>query len=350
MENKMDPRRTAGLDFAKYICAFMVICIHVSYGGKTYLEPLTRFAVPVFFMINGYFHCSVQKRGRETARIKKCALLLGGVCLLYLVWGISACLIQGESLNEYAQSFLEPKTWLNFVVFCDVPFGMHLWYLQVLIYVLFTLFLLDRYGKRKWLYRLIPVLLLLNVALGTYSSYLFGRRLPLIYSRNFLLMGLPFYLLGDWFREKQVKPNGRRALFWTAIFMVTSAAENLRLLNTGRSFNVDCFFSTPLLSCSVFLLFLSCENRMGNRWLSAIAFLGRRTSTTVYIMHPIIQAVLGKMVGFAGRFLPALPEIYLYVAPLAALLCSTVFALIINAVKNQYCRQGRLCNHSPQSK
>ena len=50
-------KRFNGLDILKAICAFLVVFIHVPIQGfmKEYLVALCRIAVPIFFMITGYF-------------------------------------------------------------------------------------------------------------------------------------------------------------------------------------------------------------------------------------------------------------------------------------------------------
>lgn len=50
--------RKVGLDFLKFICSFMIICIHIPFPEPlgTIFTPITRIAVPIFFMITDYFY------------------------------------------------------------------------------------------------------------------------------------------------------------------------------------------------------------------------------------------------------------------------------------------------------
>ena len=49
--------RRQNIDILKAVCAFFVITIHCpSIFLPRYIEPVTRMAVPVFFMISGYFY------------------------------------------------------------------------------------------------------------------------------------------------------------------------------------------------------------------------------------------------------------------------------------------------------
>ena len=48
-------KRLYNIDSLKLLCAIFVIFIHVSTPYQKYILPLTRCAVPCFFIISGYF-------------------------------------------------------------------------------------------------------------------------------------------------------------------------------------------------------------------------------------------------------------------------------------------------------
>ena len=80
--------RADNIDVLKAICAFLIVCIHVPFPGVAgeYFTALTRIAVPIFFMITGYFYSDVIDRHREVIQIKKIFRLLIEANLLYLLW------------------------------------------------------------------------------------------------------------------------------------------------------------------------------------------------------------------------------------------------------------------------
>lgn len=53
----MEEKRNNSIDNLKAICTFLIICIHVPFPGEigAYFITLTRIAVPIFFMITGFF-------------------------------------------------------------------------------------------------------------------------------------------------------------------------------------------------------------------------------------------------------------------------------------------------------
>lgn len=329
-------KRYEGLDFAKLICAFAVICIHTSFSGKKYVEPLTRFAVPIFFMITGYFYSTIKHNKREWLQIKKTIVLFIYSNLLYLVWGVVRCVLSDESFSNLIGSILSLKAWIKFICFNESMFAGHLWYLGALIYVLVIVLAVDKYSNREKLYKFIPVFLLSNVIFGNYSTIIFGERVPLILTRNFLFCGLPFFLLGDALREKQNKFSNKQLLVVAIISVILTIAENLFLLNTGTVFNVDCFIATPFLAYSLFVLFLENRAISNTPFLFKISQLGKNTSTIVYIVHPIAKNIAVKMVNDLGRDIPYLNAIWRYTAPLVIMISCTLFAICYNMLNRKF--------------
>lgn len=69
----MSLKRYEGLDILKVISAFLVVCIHASFPGEfgKNVASLARVAVPIFFMITGFFFDSIIERHREKTQLKK---------------------------------------------------------------------------------------------------------------------------------------------------------------------------------------------------------------------------------------------------------------------------------------
>lgn len=84
--------RNSGLDCVKCLAAFCVVCIHVSFPGimGDIVSLLSRFAVPVFFMITGYYYSNTRDKGKVKKQIVKVTVLLLLSMLLYFIW---SCLL-----------------------------------------------------------------------------------------------------------------------------------------------------------------------------------------------------------------------------------------------------------------
>lgn len=66
-------KRAYNIDILKAICAFLIVCIHVHFPGTigAYFMTLTIIAVPIFFMITGYFYSGKIKKQYQSKRLKK---------------------------------------------------------------------------------------------------------------------------------------------------------------------------------------------------------------------------------------------------------------------------------------
>ena len=49
--------RNEGIDMLRMVCAFFIVCIHIPFPGGvgSYIKAVSRIAVPIFFMISGYY-------------------------------------------------------------------------------------------------------------------------------------------------------------------------------------------------------------------------------------------------------------------------------------------------------
>ena len=99
--------RADNIDILKALCAFLIVCIHVPFPGKVgaYFTTLTRVAVPVFFMITGYFYSDTVARHKEKHQIKKIGLdYRSKYDFLYLEY-CTQCPQRGEHSSLYSVYF-----------------------------------------------------------------------------------------------------------------------------------------------------------------------------------------------------------------------------------------------------
>lgn len=74
-------RRAGYVDILKALCAFLVVCIHAPFPGIVgdYFTALSRVAVPIFFMITGYYYAYTVKQNKsinQIIKIFKCKRLI----------------------------------------------------------------------------------------------------------------------------------------------------------------------------------------------------------------------------------------------------------------------------------
>lgn len=173
-------KRENNLDVLKTICAFLVICIHVPFPGYlgAIITPLARIAVPIFFMITGYFYKKTATKPFK--QIKKIIILIILSNLLYFIFDVIT--------KQNIMHIFSLKSFIKLIFFNESPFAGHLWYLNALLYILIIMYLVDKIKIRKNLYYAIPILLLIDLIFGKYSMLLLGRQFPYIIVRNFLFV------------------------------------------------------------------------------------------------------------------------------------------------------------------
>lgn len=276
--------RQYSIDSLKLICALLIILLHVPTPCHDLYLPLTRCAVPIFFMISGYM---LYGDGMEK-RIKKSINKI----LYIILW--SSCLYACFNFVRYGfnTSTIIPSTEQikEFLFFNENPWGFHLWYLGAYLYVLVITYLLCHYKKYESVLVLIPFLLLTDLVFGKYSILFWGKEFNYLYVRNFLFVGLPYFMLGSYIRKKQevFTCSKKVAILLTILFCATTLFEKYLLVANGINAIRDHYLSTTFLAISVFLLFVN-YNQTKDNMLSRI---GRQYSLYIYLLHPICFILL----------------------------------------------------------
>lgn len=321
--------RAERIDILKGGGSFLIVCIHVPFPGTvgSYFTTLTRVAVPLFFMITGYFYSSIRERHGEKNQIRKLLLLGLGANCVFLLWNIVLRIWKGDSVVAYVQSLFTWKNVVKFLILNESPLAGHLWYLGAILYVLVIVLLIDKLNYRKMLYCLTPALLIIDLVFGKYSLLVFNREFPFVLVRNFLCVGIPYFCIGRLIREKKsdekLSKNVLSVLI--VIFALTSIAEKYVLVNAGINGTRDHYISTTFLAVSLFLYTLKSDWK--NKVLAAV---GREYSTLLYVIHPIFISAFAVATDKLGII-----TVYEYFAPIVVY-CATLLLLV--AIK-KYCQR-----------
>ena len=183
--------RNYSIDVLRLLLSFAVVVIHV-HSGKwyDYVDPICRLAVPVFFIISGYFIYDegINKKVKKgLAKVSKIAFWSTVIYALPFL----PHLLNGDKINF---------SLMNFILFNSTPFGGHLWYLFAYIYTLTFALLLNKSNLSKFI-TLIPTFFFVGLLFGRYSTWLFNQDLPGFLSQNFFLVGFPFFFTGGILRK-----------------------------------------------------------------------------------------------------------------------------------------------------
>lgn len=157
--------RNYSFDVLKLFLSLLVVFIHIHVPWRDFILPLTRCAVPCFFMISGFFLYNMDKekmRQRVGQGIRRMFNITLFATLLYMIPWI---LHYMQSPDMYQIDFIDLVNFVFWGIPLFLPEGIHLWYLQAYLYVLITVYVLLR---KSYFNRV----LIIAVPLIVYTSYL----------------------------------------------------------------------------------------------------------------------------------------------------------------------------------
>jgi surface polysaccharide O-acyltransferase-like enzyme len=325
------PLRQSGIDAAKVFAAFCVLLIHFCPFPEPISSPVKiviRFAVPFFFIVNGYFFgLGAESRGLDVQTRRSTIKLVQ----IYAVWWVIYLLfpstaeirnmgIVGSYFARITRVTASPEAF-----FFYGP-TTHLWYFPALICAIWShYFILVVVRSRKIQWLLASSVYICGVLGGSYSNSKFGIALP-TNSRHLMFFSLlPFYVGFRFatYGKKAPCPNHhmRSGLILFIIGFLGHYLEAQYLLhNFGRNENShDYLFATILMSCGVFLI-AQREFRFP-RHLPHTK-LGK-VSGGIYLVHILIL----QRIPYLEPFFPKL--IWDFVAPFFAFLLSYGLCLVL---------------------
>lgn len=317
--------RSYSIDILKFICAVLVVILHTDFKYHDAILPMTRCAVPCFMIISGFLLYSENKGiGYERLRrnIKHVFHIMLWATLLFALVKESMAIRHGEIF------FPDMRQWFNFAVFNDNPFGFHLWYLGAYLYVLVIMMVVDKYSLWKPLLCATPLLLLGDLLFGKYSLLLLNHEYPFVYVRNFIFVGLPYFMVGVWIKMHRKSLFTVNKIIYAGVifFSYTSILEKMILIDLGKNPMREHYLSTTFLAICLFLLVLSFKNIKQ----SMVSILGERDSLYIYVFHPlfiiILPIVINKMPKHVDLF-------YQWMAPFIVLLLTIIFTITLRKIK-----------------
>ena len=318
-------QRNYSIDVLKFICAVLVVFLHTDFKWHDMILPFTRCAVPCFLMISCFLLYSSEGIGQERLRrnIKHILHIFLWSTLLFFIYKEALSIVHGEL---FVPSF---KQWVFFLIFNENPFAGHLWYLGAYLYVLLIMVAVDKYNLWKYMLWFTPLLLMGDLVLGKYSLLLLGKEYPFVYVRNFLFVGIPYFMLGIWFKKhfgKLLKINRYIYSGGVILFTFTSIMEKTILLDLGKSPMREHYLSTTFLAICLFMFVLSFKNVHSLK----VSQLGERDSLYVYVFHPLFVMTLPMII---KRIPIDLSSIYQYTAPLIVLVMTIIFTVLMRKIK-----------------
>lgn len=303
MENK-------SLNQLKFIASIFVVLIHASafrYMGISgyifdfLLDSLSRFSVPVFFSISGYFLYFKFKKNNSRYLISYSKKILW----LHLWVGLIYLLITKIFLNPSANYFGIKSLIVNYF-YGGLYF--HLWYLPALLFGSIIMFFISKSRLDTFfLYSTIPLYILGTFGKGEvyeplsikfqhliFNLFRFNHMPPILLpSRNGLFFALPFIAMGYFFAKENLakkitfdKKKLCLIILFLGIFQIFERSLAVIFLESSQGSNF--FLSTYPLVFFILVLFLKEENLFPK--LNKIS----HSSLDLYLWHPFFMIIWDK--------------------------------------------------------
>lgn len=302
MQNQLKGERNHTLNYLKALACFCVVMLHCGFPGvvgKLIYGP-SRFAVPLFFMISGYFvYCDDKDKVIKglPRKIKHIAKLLIIADILYFFWHIIQHAFESGFIGVegwFLETFTVQKI-LKLFVFQTTLVGDVSWFLVALLICYAVTYLIAKNNLWKLTAKFIPILLIVNITVGEFLPF-FGVTVQWYWCSNFWVLGFPFYAMGYWIRINEQKLVEKVTVKSTCLLCGLSFLVVLieRIFTTASQL----FMGNILVAVALFLFCIKYPDILKkNRFIENI---GEKYSFLVYILHPIIRDVYRMIFEFLG--------------------------------------------------
>jgi len=295
------------LNVMKCVAVFAVIVIHtmVLYDHGKFDKMIistSRFAVPFFFLISGFYsyytsneYAGVKYKNR-IIRLLKLIIISGALFFTYKFITTGSIFQAIPNLNI--------SSIINIFIFNISPFTDPLWFLQALLYCYLIFYILNKYKfKISKLYLLIPILLAGCLLLGV-GSHLLDLNIHKMYYRNFLFMGLPFFLMGYLIHDKQDKiDNISNKLLVLGIFSFILVTLFEPVITKAYC---DLYLGSAILAI---LIMIWCVKNPQKLNFKIMAWIGGSLYAQMYIIHILVIQIFKNQLHF-GMFDPFIVFIF----------------------------------------
>ncbi len=313
-------KRNEALDILRTVSMIAVVFLHNVFPGMfgEAFWSLLGFAVPVFFMISGYFMFGTDA-SLLLKRAKKTAILTLWASLVYILYTLITGGIQ-KIISDISLSALAKWLILN-VPALSIP--LHLWYLYALIYCYLIFAAVVKLG---WLDKLSPCFISLIAVSFCVSTVLPAMGVIQYHDtlyRNAFLSGLPFMSIGYEIRKREANIKIKTSFLWgIAIF-----SGIVTLINQFTPISIGSY--TMVIAIAIFLIAIRSRREVKCHMISII---GQKYSRDVYIYHVMVAYILRNILSAMNIYGFMIVK---WLFPIAVLLFSLGIAMAIFYVKRQ---------------
>ena len=316
--NNTSKKRNKTLNILKAICAILIVFNHCKFPGEfgALIESYGRIAVPIFFLISGYYVYDNTK-SKIFKKFKRIFMFLFGACLFWFLFNVVRfAIVDKIELIYYLQKFVQWKTLFRFFVFNENFIWGHLWFLNALCYCYLIQYFLKKHNFENYkAEKILSIILLIGYIL--INAFVIDKDLTNIYLiRNFLFVGIPFFFIGKNLRRTQIAENKslKKMVLMVIILFITLNIEIFL-------YKTELYVSSILLSIYLFMICIK-RPTIGNKYME---FIGEKLALYIYILHPAIKYIILYIYEYLNIHNP----IYMWIYPIVCLIMVILISYLI---------------------
>lgn len=284
----MSKKRNYTLEIIKLLAAYMVVFIHVPFPGQIgrAVSALARFAVPLFFLISGFYSYGISS--------DKCLQRTKNILLLFVI-SMSCFTIPKmilfimsrdvSGIFGYFGEYLDVVALKNLVLFNVPVHADYLWYLLATIYVyLFFWLVIKCHINEKMVFACGILLLGISVILSE-GCALFGESIPYIAKRSFIDMGIPFFVMG--LLAKKYEQHLQRVPLYAAVATIAVGIV-LTLVSLFAVRVQELYLGSIVILFGVVVVAVKYADISGPSFVKPLT----GCSTYIYVLHPVLSGVM----------------------------------------------------------
>ena len=306
-------KRLSGIDYLKFIATIGIIVFHC---GMFENNTITMIAVGVFFCCSGYLF-KEKTNGLFWRHILNLILTTMGYTLAYM-------LLNGYIHGNYGlTSMLNGLNLIDLLVFNENAIYAHLWFMGSYIYTLIiTQYGLDHLSSK------IKTIIMIPLWIISATLPLVVPTIPLCITRNFLLMGLPCFLLGQWIKANQdrlVQINPYCTLAMASVVTLINLMVIPENIDT-----IALIYSEPLLLGALMIVAIRISATLKNgRFIQ----LYSKTALRIYLIHPLVYQLINAVI---IRFVNPVPFSLALIRTVSTIVISIIVAAAIHECSNRF--------------
>lgn len=287
--------RNQSVELCRMIAAIAIVFLHIPLPDPvgSWIDCLSRFAVPFFFMVSGYYSF-----GRDSSWVKRRLInvlkLNIYASLPYYIWDYAMSWRDAGILSFVRRGILKKGIFIEWFLRHVSLVSGHLWYLAALVpcYLGLWLYVRFREGETQnnkplyltgfflmWVYFALGTILPVNEVIIPYEAY-----------RNGWFLGIPLFLLGMFLHEYEKTIVEKFQLNTKRLILLIAAGVLLSLLQ-WRCYGVTELYLGNLPEMIGLMLLLTANPILPRSlgFLRGAASRFGRISTVIYIIHILVK-------------------------------------------------------------